>query len=353
MTVFFKRRFVRRICLGTFLVAALCFIFVFVVVPFIFRYSYNIQRGLLFLNFVNIPNVNYNKPASLGLVGARSLHVKTKDGVKLGLWHMLPAKYQIEAVAHNWLSNSEDQLEQQYDGWMSSGVTVIYCHGNAGTRASDHRVRLYKLLTQQNYHVIAFDYRGYADSSSEPTDEQGVVEDTKTVISWVRERVKHGHVFVWGHSLGTAIASHALAELEGEGQRVSGLVLEAPFTNLSDEIREYPISQLFRPLPWFDFFFVEPVYDNRLRFESDKNLGNVSAPILFLHAEDDRVVPYRLGQKLYEVVMSYRKNNKSIEFVSFDRSLGYGHKFIYRDKRVPSIVRKFVDHSVKSNQPNT
>lgn len=32
--------------------------------------------------------------------------------------------------------------------------------------------------------------------------------------------------------------------MEAEGKRVAGLLLEAPFTNLSDEIREYPIAQV-------------------------------------------------------------------------------------------------------------
>lgn len=55
---------------------------------------------------------------------------------------------------------------------------------------------------------------------------------------------------------------------------------------------------MFRFLPWFDYFFVDPVFKNNLRFQSDKNLRNVSTPILFLHAEDDKVVPYKLGHKV-------------------------------------------------------
>ncbi|XP_054281651.1 lysophosphatidylserine lipase ABHD12-like isoform X2 [Macrosteles quadrilineatus] len=349
MNIFFKRRFIRRICFGTFIFALVCFLFVFVVVPFIFRYSYDMQRGLLFLTFVRVPNVDYNKPSNLGLVGARNLQLKTKDGLKIGVWHTLPVKHQLVAAAGQWLTGKDPS--DQYNDWLRTETTIIYCHGNAGTRASDHRVRLYQILNQMNYHVIAFDYRGYADSTRVPTGEEGVVEDAKTVISWVLDRATSGQVFVWGHSLGTAIASHALAELEAEGRQVPGLILEAPFNNLSDEIREYPICQLFTWLPWFDFFFVDPVFDNRLRFQSDVNLRNVSAPILFLHAEDDMVVPYKLGKKLYNAVMGYRKDDKTVtEFVTFEYKMGHGHKFIYRDKRLPSILRKFIDTNQQRNQ---
>ena len=43
------------------------------------------------------------------------------------------------------------------------------------------------------------------------------------------------------------IAAHALAELEAEGKTCAGVILEAPFNNLRDEIREYPMSQVFKP----------------------------------------------------------------------------------------------------------
>ncbi|XP_046676382.1 lysophosphatidylserine lipase ABHD12-like isoform X1 [Homalodisca vitripennis] len=348
MNIFFKRRFVRRICLGTFIFALLCFFFIFVVVPLIFRYSYDMQRGLLFLNFVKVHNADYNKPTSAGLIGARSLNITTKDGVRLGVWHTLPVKHQLEALAATWLTDRAAR-DQRYDSWMETGVTVVYCHGNAGDRTSDHRIKLYQILNQLNYHVIAFDYRGYADSDNLPIDEQAVVEDTRAILTWVRERVTKGNIFVWGHSLGTAIAAHTLAVLEGEGKKVAGVVLEAPFNNLSEEIREYPISQLFTILPWFDFCFVEPVYENNLRFESDVNLRNVSVPLLFLHAEDDRVVPFKLGRKLHESVLRHRKENNTVDFIRFERKLGYGHKFIYRDRHLPMIVRKFVEKSLQKS----
>lgn len=36
---------------------------------------------------------------------------------------------------------------------------ILYMHGNSGNRASSHRVELYKVFQQLNYHLIAFDYR--------------------------------------------------------------------------------------------------------------------------------------------------------------------------------------------------
>lgn len=59
---------------------------------------------------------------------------------------------------------------------------------------------------------------------------------------------------------------------------------------------------MFRYLPWFDFFFTEPMYQNGLKFQSDRHLVKVKAPILILHAEDDLVIPIKLGLKVNKFI---------------------------------------------------
>merc|ERR1719458_2332072 len=98
------------------------------------------------------------------------------------------------------------------------------------------RKELYQVLRSQDFHVVAPDYRGYADSSTHvaPT-ETGVVRDARTVYQWVAARAK-GQLIVWGHSLGTAVSSHLVANLCQQQLRPSSLVLEAPFNNIFDEV---------------------------------------------------------------------------------------------------------------------
>lgn len=38
--------------------------------------------------------------------------------------------------------------------------------------------------------------------------------------------------------------------------------------------------------------------DNGFRFESDQFICHINSPIQILHAEDDNVVPYKLGRKV-------------------------------------------------------
>ncbi len=87
-------------------------------------------------------------------------------------------------------------------------------HGNTGSRAREHRVDQYVFLRRLGYHVLCFDYRGYADSSQDvmPT-KRGVVVDGRAMYDHVRSLSGRSPVFVWGHSLGTAVASQVVADL--------------------------------------------------------------------------------------------------------------------------------------------
>lgn len=124
--------------------------------------------------------------------------------------------------------------------------------------------------------------------------------DSKYVLQWLMNKVnKTAPIFVWGHSLGTGVSSHTLAQLAADNQHPTGLFLESPFNNIADELSQHPFAQIFKHLPWFHWVIVSPYYKNNLRFESDKHIGNIKCPVMILHAEDDRVVPFVLGEKVH------------------------------------------------------
>ena len=105
-------------------------------------------------------------------------------------------------------------------------------HGNTGSRARDHRVEMYKLLRNMDYHVICFDYRGYADSSPVIPTKHGVVTDGNAIYDYVKKYSGDVPVFVWGHSLGTGVSSAVVADLGERGDPPKALVLESPFNNI-------------------------------------------------------------------------------------------------------------------------
>ncbi|KAJ8933422.1 hypothetical protein NQ314_014021 [Rhamnusium bicolor] len=289
--------------------------------------------SILALN-VHVPsNADYDNPHKYGLEGARNFYLLTDENVKIGIWQILP-----ESISHS----LNDTDEQYFEDILGDGQNVIlYHHGNAGTRLTPHRVELYKVL-RKYFHVLAFDYR----NPSEPD----LVKDCMFIYKWVANRT-NGHLFIWGHSLGTSLATHSLAQLKQKGYRPTGLILEAPFNNLREEISEFPLARLFKNLPWFSYTIVEPMQENGFKFETDKYICHVDTPTIILHAEDDHVVPYKLGHKLYKDALKCRKDTQgNMSFYKFDGKRNYEHKYICRAPELHDIIRKFTSQAIKESR---
>ena len=85
--------------------------------------------------------------------------------------------------------------------------------------------------------------RAYGDSSPVSLSETTAVEDGRAVFRWIQEMVRSDdkpRIVLWGHSLGTAIATRTLVEIEEQtGDLVAGLVLESPFNKMEDELKHF------------------------------------------------------------------------------------------------------------------
>ncbi|XP_046676381.1 LOW QUALITY PROTEIN: lysophosphatidylserine lipase ABHD12-like [Homalodisca vitripennis] len=236
-------------------------------------------------------------------------------------------------------------VSQKYDEVLANATVFLYLHGSAGTRTSSHRLRLYRLVNQLGYHLVTFDYRGYGDSTGQPLTESDLVRDAITVFTWLRDRVVTGNIFVWGHSLGTGVGAHLAKEIQSRSEKIKGLVLEAPFNNMKDEFRANPMAETISSLPMFEDFFIKPLEENDLAFESDKHLMNTSVPILILHAKDDKIIPYSLAEKLYQTVITSRKDPETVKLIGYDSRLGYGHYNITLDPDLNTTISLFVEKS--------
>ncbi|KAG6797129.1 monoacylglycerol lipase ABHD12 isoform X1 [Apis mellifera caucasica] len=325
-------------------VSIFTYLVIFGLLPIIFHYSYAFQKKILFLNFVQWPlNVDFSKPESVGMKGTRNFYLKTDEEVKIGLWQILPQSL---------LNDSTITTANDYEAVLKNAKQPIflYMHGNSGNRASSHRLELYKLFQNLDYHVICFDYRGYGDSEEAELSEMGVVNDSKYVLEWLLKIVNGTTpVFVWGHSLGTGVSTHVLALLAIKKVQPAGLFLESPFNNIADELSEHPLAQIFKHLPWFHWIIVEPFYDNFLRFESDKHVEKIQCPIMILHAEDDNIIPFALGEKLFKAAINYHGNNtNSIQMTRIDALYGLGHKYICHYKNLPNVIKSFVAKAHKN-----
>jgi len=68
----------------------------------------------------------------------------------------------------------------------------------------------------------------------------------------------------------------------------------------------------------------------------------IDVPIMILHAEDDLVVPFKLGKALFESAQDGRAVHwPKVHWKEFSGEHGYAHKFICRAPELPNIFREF------------
>ncbi|XP_006812381.1 lysophosphatidylserine lipase ABHD12-like [Saccoglossus kowalevskii] len=321
------------------------FVFVFYLsFPFLLNIFPVVPRELTFLSKVRWPYfVDFNHPENYNVTGGRNIHIKSTDDVTLGIWQILPKSL---------LESSQEKTSEYYEKALSDGKHVIlYFHGNSGNRARDHRVELYNVLSGINYHIIAFDYRGYGDSNG-TSNAVGILQDAEVMYKWLKPRIGKAKLYLYGHSLGTAVATALSRELCDAGECPSGLILESPFTDLIDEARNHPLSRFWKFWPGFDQMFLNAFLESAIPFNSTENIDYVKCKILIMHAKDDLVVPFILGEKLAQHAGKNRPAGAgALKFLAFRADKGYGHKHLVRATELPKIISDFIENARDEGQP--
>lgn len=170
---------------------------------------------------------------------------------------------------------------------------ILYLHGVRWNLTG----QLFRIeqLHAMGYSVLAVDYRGFGQSRGDLPSEATVYEDAQ--VAWERfaqlqpDRNKR---LIFGHSLGGAVAVELAAELSRQTQKdgspsaARGLILESTFTSLGDVAAVVADTAL--PVRWL----------LSQKFDSIDKIDQIGMPVLLVHGQDDRYVPPRFSQQLYE-----------------------------------------------------
>jgi len=161
---------------------------------------------------------------------------------------------------------SENETLKIWELHPDAQAALIYFGGNAED-VSANIPDFDKAFPERAVYLV--NYRGYGGSSGRPS-ESALTSDAQTVFDWVAAR--HTRVAVIGRSLGSGVAT-ALAT----HRPVERLVLVTPFDAIanvaSDHFRWLPIRWLMRD-----------------RYDSQRRMSEVQAPILVIVAGRDEVV---------------------------------------------------------------
>src|SRR5499426_3187732 len=222
-------------------------------------------------------------PAVAGLPEAEEVVLDTSDGERVIVWHVPP---------------------------RGQKPVVLYFHGNGASLR--WRVDRFRTLTADGTGLVALSYRGYGGSSGSPT-EPGLISDASAAYAFALTRYPPARIVLWGESLGSGVAVALAAE-----KPVGHMVLEAPFTSAVD-------------VGAGRYWFVPVRLLMKDQFRSDLRIGKVTAPVLVMHGERDRIVPIVLGERLYALI------NAPKRFVRFPDA---GHNDI--GARAVAAAREFL-----------
>jgi len=190
----------------------------------------------------------------------------------------------VMAAAPTWERQPEAVTVTTADGitlqglyWAPQGThrdVVVYFHGNGGNL---HRDGAYaEPLARDGRGLLMTSYRGYSGNAGHPT-EQGLSRDADAFVAEAQRRVPAGgRLFVFGHSLGGAVA------LDGASRwPVSGVATLGAFASLSDMAPA----------------LVRSIMPDR--FDNRQAISRIRVPVTLFHGTADTIVPFAASAALH------------------------------------------------------
>ncbi len=240
------------------------------------------QRSFLYFPDTSRPDLH-----AAGADGFQAVRLESEPGLELQHWYRPPAA----------------------DG----GPVLVVFHGNAGHIG--HRVPKFRAVLEAGFGLFLAEYRGYGGNPGKP-DEAGLTADARAVMAHLaRDGIAGDRLVLYGESLGGGPAVKMAVEYP-----VAGLVLESPFTSVAEVAQAH---YWYLPARWL-------VLDT---WDSAARIGELRAPLLLLHGENDRVVPVRFGRRLFEEA----PEPKRALFMA-----GAGHNDLFDRPEVSDAVLAFV-----------
>ena len=180
----------------------------------------------------------------------QDVYLQTSDGVRIHGWYVTHPKAQM---------------------------TLLWLHGNAGN--IEIRRDLLEGLRGLPAHVLVIDYRGYGNSEGKPS-EDGIYRDARAAYDWLLTRTAPERIVIFGKSLGGAPACELASQV-----RCGGLIIQSSFTRAGDMAS--------RVMPFFPARWLV-----RTRFDNLGKVARIGCPKLFIHAVDDEMIPFSMGERL-------------------------------------------------------
>ena len=162
---------------------------------------------------------------------------------------------------------------------------MLYLHGARwNVTGSAQRIRR---MQELGFSVLAVDYRGFGKSDTTTPTESLAHEDARAAWDWLGARHPDQQRYIFGHSLGGAIAIALASSVTDE----TGTIVEGTFTSIPD---------VFSSLKWGWLPLGGLITQ---RFDSLKKVAHIGSPLLVVHGEQDQLIKPELGRQLFDAAV--------------------------------------------------
>jgi len=224
------------------------------------------------------------------LAGCATLDQKQREWVfqpsKQSWWGGAAAAEGMHDVWIEFASRESGEPVRLHGLWLpqphADAPLLLYLHGARwDVRSSAHRMRR---MHELGFAVLGVDYRGFGQSTDTLPSETLAYEDARAAWDWLAQRNAGVPRYVFGHSLGGAIAVQLASQVDDE----AGVLVEGAFTSVPDVVSSFKWGWL--PLG--------PLITQR--FDAGARVDQLGSPLLVVHGSDDRLIQPALGRALYE-----------------------------------------------------
>ncbi|MCF8131129.1 MAG: alpha/beta hydrolase [Deltaproteobacteria bacterium] len=197
-------------------------------------------------------------------------------------FHMIPEQMGLPYESINFKAEDGTNLHGWFFPLPGRSPVILFCHGNAGNIS--HRLGNVQKLLSNGCQVFIYDYRGYGKSTGNPS-RKGIYSDGVAAYDYLvkNRNISPDRIFLFGRSLGAAVAMEIAIQ-----RPVKRLILESAFTSTKGLARTMPLFTLISP-------FLPAHYNNLKKIEM------ITVPILIIHGNRDEIIPFNMGEELFEV----------------------------------------------------
>lgn len=186
----------------------------------------------------------------------------------------------------------EGGRRERVHGWwipaaQPGSPVALYLHGVRWSLGNNlFRIARWHAL---GFAMLAIDYRGFGRSDGALPSEAQIRADARAAwAELMRREPRREQRFIYGHSLGAAVAIDLAADVDG----AAGVIAEAGFTSLADVVAERS-----RALAWLV----------TQRFDALERARALKIPALYVHGTADSLVPPAMSERLYAATPSPKR----------------------------------------------